>query len=164
MNPKHLRDLHWTFPAWAAFLGALGGWCCKWLRRYLLPASGGLLALAYGVRWHRALLYALATSLAFSLPYSPERHSWLVIGLVGASYGATPLLLLPRQGGWTWAWPGLLAGWLVALLALSAHVDWFMHKWIEMLVFGAHGWLVARAIERHQGSWPTASTNGAGAA
>ena len=31
-----LRDLHWTFPWLAGFLGTLGGWSMKWLRRYLL--------------------------------------------------------------------------------------------------------------------------------
>lgn len=143
---SRLRDLHWTFPAWAAFCGALGGWGGKWLRRYVLPITGGLLALAYGIERRRCVGYAVATTMAFSLPYSPDRHSWGIIFLVGATYGATPLVLSFR---WTRSWWPLLTGWtLVGLLALSGSVEWFTWKWAEMLIFGLHGFLVSWVIDK----------------
>ena len=143
-----VRDLHWVFPAWAAFLGALGGWSFKWLRRYALPITGGLLAMAYGIDRRRCVGYAVASTMAFSLPYSPGRQSWAVIAVVGACYGATPLILSFR---WRrlW-WPVLTAATLAGLLALSATVDWWTHKWTETVVFGLHGFLVAYAIDRHK--------------
>jgi len=141
-----LRDLHWVYPAWSAFLGALGGWGAKWLRRYVLPVSGGLLALAYGIERRRCVGYAVATTMAFSLPYSPDRQSWLVVFLVGATYGATPWVLNFRKArGW---WPLLTGCTLVGLLALGAAVPWWKHKWSELLVFGLHGFLVSWTIDR----------------
>jgi len=158
MNRDQLRDLHWTFPPLAAFLGALGGWCCKWLRRYALPITGGLLAMAYGIKRQRCVGYAVATTMAFSLPYSPDRQSWLVIAFVGATYGMTPWLLVrwmttglkPRFRWQVLLWPILTAASLVGLLALSATVDWWAHMWTETVVFGLHGFLVAYAIDRHK--------------
>ena len=148
MTRDQLRDLHWTFPPLAAFLGALGGWSFKWLRRYALPMTGGLLAMAYGIERRRCVSYAVATTMAFSLPYSPDRQSWVVIAVVGACYGATPLLLSFR---WRrlW-WPVLTAVTLAGLLALSAGVDWWTHKWTETVVFGLHGFLVAFTIDRYK--------------
>jgi len=148
MNRDQLRDLHWTFPPLAAFLGALGGWSFKWLRRYALPVTGGLLAMAYGIERRRCVSYAAATTMAFSLPYSPDRQSWVVIAAVGACYGATPLLLSFR---WRrlW-WPVLTAAILAGLLTLSATVDWWTHKWTETVVFGLHGFLVAFTIDRYK--------------
>jgi hypothetical protein len=148
MNRDQLRDLHWTFPPLAAFLGALGGWSFKWLRRYALPMMGGLLAMAYGIERRRCVSYAVATTMAFSLPYSPDRQPWAVIAVVGAFYGATPLILSFR---WRrlW-WPVLTAAILVGLLTLSATVDWWTHKWTETVVFGLHGFLVAYTIDRRK--------------
>jgi hypothetical protein len=143
-----LRDLHWVYPAWAALLGALGGWAFKWLRRYLLPISGGLLALAYGIERRRCVGYAVATTMAFSLPYSPDRHSWGLIFLVGAAYGATPLILCWRAR-WAW-WPILTGSSLAGLMAASLHLDWFTWKWAEMLIFGLHGFLVSWTIDRRR--------------
>lgn len=155
---SQLRDLHWVFPAWAALLGALGGWCCKWLRRYILPVSGGLLALAYGIDRRRCVGYAVATTMAFSLPYSPDRQSWLVIALVGATYGMTPWLLVrwvltglkPRFHWQALLWPLLTAAALTGLLWFSSVADWWTHKWSETVIFGLHGFLVAYAIDRHK--------------
>jgi len=152
-----LRDLHWVFPACAAFLGALGGWSFKWLRRYALPIAGGLLALAYGIERRRCVSYAVATTMAFSLPYSLERQSWLVIALVGATYGMTPWLLVrwvttglkPRFRWHALLWPALTAAALTGLLWCSSVAAWWMHKWTETAVCGLHGFLVAYAIDRH---------------
>ncbi len=148
MNRDQLRDLHWTFPPLAAFLGALGGWSFKWIRRYALPVTGGLLAMAYGIQRRRCVSYAVATTMVFSLPYSPDRQSWTIIAAVGACYGATPLILSFR---WRrlW-WPVLTAATLAGLLALSAGVDWWTHKWTETVVFGLHGFLVAYTIDRRK--------------
>lgn len=148
MNRDQLRDLHWTFPPLAAFLGALGGWSFKWLRRHALPMTGGLLAMAYGIERRRCVSYAVATTMAFSLPYSPDRQSWAVIAVVGACYGATPLILSFR---WRrlW-WPVLTAVTLAGFLTLSATVDWWTHKWTETVVFGLHGFLVAFTIDRYK--------------
>ncbi len=141
-----LRDLHWTFPPLAAFLGALGGWSWLWVRRYVLPITGGVLAWAYGIRLLRCLGYAVATSVALSLGYSPERNAPFAIFLVGASYGATPLILSFR---WRRSWWPLLTGLaLVGLLTLSAQLSWWTHKWTETVVFGLHGFLVAWVIDR----------------
>jgi len=148
MNRDKLRDLHWTFPWLAGFLGTLGGWSMKWLRRYLLPLIGGLLAWAYGFRRERALRYAVATAIAFSLPYSPERNSWLVIFLVGACYGATPWLLEFRASR-SW-WPLLTGSTLVGLLVLSAHWPGWTHKWTEGLVFAQAGFLLSWTIDRRR--------------
>ena len=150
-----LRDLHWTFPPLAAFLGALGGWSFKWLRRYALPITGGLLALAYGIKRQRCVGYAVATTMAFSLPYSPDRQSWLVIAAVGATYGMTPWLLVrwvtiglkPRFRWQALLWPVLTATALTGLLWLSSVASWWAHKWTETVVFGLHGFLVAYAID-----------------
>lgn len=143
---RDLRDLHWTFPPLAAFLGALGGWSFKWTRRYLLPVLGGLLAWAYGVTWYRCVGYAAATAVAFSLGYSPERNPWWEIFLVGATYGATPLLL-----SWRWKriwWPVLTGAALLCLMAVSLQFNWFTWKWVEALIFGLHGFLVAWVIDQ----------------
>lgn len=155
---NRLRDLHWTFPPLAAFLGALGGWCCKSIRRYALPITGGLLAMAYGIERRRCVGYAVATTMAFSLPYSPDRQSWLVIALVGATYGMTPWLLVrwvttglkPRVRWYALLWPVLTAAALIGLLWFSSVADWWAHKWTETVVFGLHGFLVAYAIDRHK--------------
>jgi len=152
---SRLRDLHWVFPPWAAFLGALGGWSFKWLRRYALPITGGLLALAYGIKRQRCVGYAVATTMAFSLPYSPDRQSWLVIALVGATYGMTPWLLVrwvttglkPRFRWSALLWPVFTAAALTGLLWCSSVADWWTHKLTEMLVFGLHGLLVTLAID-----------------
>ena len=140
-----LRDLHWVFPSWAALLGALGGWSWKWLRRYVLPISGGLLAWAYGITWYRCVGYTVATAAAFTLGYSPERNPWWVIALVGASYGATPLILRWRVSR-VW-WPVLTSVSLVTLMAVSLTFNWFTWKLVEMTIFGLHGLLVTLAID-----------------
>jgi len=153
-----LRDLHWTFPPLAAFLGGLGGWSFKWLRRYALPITGGLLAMAYGIERRRCVGYAVASTMAFSLPYSPDRQGWIVIALVGATYGMTPWLLVrwvtiglkPRFRWHALLWPVLTAGTLTGLLWFSSVADWWTHKWTETVVFGLHGFLVAYAIDRHK--------------
>ena len=142
-----LRDWHWTYLWLAGFLGTLGGWSLEWLRCYLLPISGGLLARADGVERRRCVGYAVATTMAFSLPCSPDRQSWVVIAAVGACYGTTPLIVSFR---WRrlW-WPLLTAAVLVGLLALSTHWTLWRHQWTEMAVFGLHGFLVAYTIDRH---------------
>lgn len=153
-----LRDLHWIYPAWAAFFGAFGGWCCKGLRRYLLPLSGGLLALAYGIKRQRCVSYAVAATMAFSLPYSPNRQSWLVIALVGATYGMTPWLLVrwvktglkPRFRWHALLWPVFTATTLSGLVWLSSVAVWWSRQWTEAAVFGLHGLLVSSAIDGHK--------------
>ena len=42
-------------------------------------------ALAYGIERRRCVSYAVATTMAFSLPYSPDRQSWLVIAAMDSS-------------------------------------------------------------------------------
>ena len=143
-----LRDLHWTFPPLAGFLGALGGWCCKWIRRYLLPVTGAALAVAYGIHWGRAIGYAITTAVVFSLGYSPERNPWWQIALIGASYGATPLILSFRwRRAW---WPVFTALALAGLLWFSSVAAWWPHKWTETVVFTVHGFLVAWTIDKHR--------------
>ena len=137
MKRPNLRDLHWVYPAWSAFLGALGGWAWKWLRRGILPVSGAVLAWAYGISVVRAVLYASSTAIIFSLPYSPDRHSYFVIFGVGALYGVTPWFLKFKKQ-WLW-WPILTGTALVTLLLISAHVSWWTHKWSETVVFGLQG-------------------------
>jgi len=142
--PKSLGDLFWTFPALAAFLGAFGGWCCKWVRRYALPAVGGVLAYAYGFKWYRCVGYTVMTTIAFSMGYSPDRNPWWVIVLVGSTYGLTPLILKFR---WRWIWFPVLAGaTLYCLMALSLMANSFTWKFVELTVFGLHGFLVSYVI------------------
>lgn len=142
----NLRDLHWTFPWLSGFLGALGGWSWKWTRRYLLPATGAAMALAYGVAWWRCALYAVASAAAFSLPYSPERMSLGQIFLVGTAYGATPWLLQFRvRRAW---WPALTGLLLAGGIAAGAEANWWTHKWTEGLVFAVHGFMVSWTIDR----------------
>lgn len=141
---KQLGDLFWTFPALAAFLGALGGWSMKWLRRWLLPIIGGVLAYAYGFKWYRCLGYTLATVIAFSMGYSPDRNPWWVIVLVGSTYGLTPLILKFK---WKWLWFPVVSGLvLFGFMQLSLAVNSFTWKFVEMLVFGTHGFLVSYVI------------------
>lgn len=148
ISKTQLRDLHWLYPGWSAFLGAFGGWCCKWTRRYLLPVTGGLLAYLYGVQGWRCVLYVLSTAFAFALPYSPERLGWMAIALGGTVYGLTPLWL---HWNWRhWWWPISMAVILPSLLYLSSLLSWFTHKIVELLIFGIHGVLVTLAIDSHK--------------
>ncbi|RLC88200.1 MAG: hypothetical protein DRJ03_03380 [Chloroflexi bacterium] len=151
-----LRDLNWVFPAYSAFLFALGGWAMKWLRRYVLPLSGGFLALLYGVRWYRCLLYVVATIGAFSLGYSPERNPMWLIAIISASYGATPLLLCE---GWRpttrwWLWPLLTSITFTGLMLISLNFNWFHWKIVEAVIGYLHGSMVAIAIDRYVKSHP----------
>lgn len=142
----NLRDLNYIFIPWSGFLGALGGWTTKAIRRYLLPLTGAILAYFYGIKWYRCMAYALGTAAAFSLGYSPDRHNIAQIIAVGASYGATPLLL--RFKWWYLTWPLMAGLTLAGLMELSLIFNGFSWKFVEILVFSLHGWFVAYAIKQ----------------
>jgi len=140
-----LRDLHWTFPPLSGFLGALGGWSFTWIRRYLLPGIGGLLAWAYGLPKLRCALYTLSTAIVNSLGYSPERHAWWEILLIGAGFGATPLILARTRHYW---WPIMTAIMFSSLMYISLTFNSFTWKWVEVIIFSTQGFLVAWAINQ----------------
>ena len=152
MSPLH--KVYWLYPICSALLGGLVGW----IRFYALPISGGLLALGYGITRRRCVSYAVATTMAFSLPYSPDQQSWIVMASVGATYGMTPWLLVrwvttglkPRFRWQALLWPVLTAATLTGLLWCSSMSDWWIRSWTEVVVFGLHGFLVATAIDGHK--------------
>ena len=161
-----LRDFYWVYTPWASFLGALGGWAIKPLRRIVLPLSGMLLAAAYGIPLWRCLCYFFSTAIAFSLGYSPDRNSLLHIAAVGYLYGVTPLFLLEGTPiNWITAkrvyrdytdfvvclilWPVLSALVMAGMfwMSLERGLPW---KLVEITVFGLHGFLVSFAIHEKQ--------------
>lgn len=142
----NLRDLNYVFIPWSGFLGALGGWAAKGFRRFCLPITGAILAYFYGIKWWRCVGYALTTAAAFSLGYSPDRHSMAYIFAIGATYGATPLLLRFK---WVWLlWIPFAGLTLSGLMELSLIFNDFTFKYVEIAVFSLHGYFVAQAIKR----------------
>lgn len=149
MSRVKLRDLHWTFPWLAGFLGTLGGWHWKIIRRAGIPLFGATMALGYGIAWWRTLGYLLTTFGAFTLPYSPNRASIGIVWLVGASYGATPIILSRKWKSRLW-WPLLTGTVFASLMILSLEVNWFTWKWVEGAIFWLHGFLVSWVIDKEK--------------
>jgi hypothetical protein len=151
---RDLRDLNWTFVPLAGFLFAFGGWCCKFVRRELLPGIGGLLAWAYGVPLWRCVAYALASDAAFRLGYSPQTTPWYFVLGIGALYGLTPFALAE---GWLrrkwWAllvFPLACGVWFVGLMQLSLSVNAFTWKFVEALVGASHGFVVGWIVDERR--------------
>ena len=83
----------------------------KWLRRYLLPAGLGAVALFYAPWW--AILGYTATLSAFLCMGYGDRASWLYRAFIFAGYGAASLWL-----GWSW-WVVITPVVCAVLFALS---------------------------------------------
>lgn len=151
---KRPGDFAWVLVGLGAFLWAVGGWCCKWTRRFVWPWSVVVVALWYRVSWWRALIYGVLSTVVLSLGYSPERYGPLSISLVGAAYGACAWILRPD---WAWhfwrrAWwyPVLTAGVVAGVFFMSGRWDAFTWKFSELSIGAVQGWVTAHALMAHQ--------------
>lgn len=148
MTETRSRDWFWLYIPWSALLWGIGGWCCKSVRRFALPATGAWMSYRYGLVWWRCLGYALSTALVFSLGYDPARHSWLAIILTLTSYGLTPLFLY-QWSAWHLLMPVITGG--VLSLIYTASLAWGLpHKVFELACGGLHGLWVSLAIHEDE--------------
>lgn len=103
----------WSTGLFAAGGTALNGKGYKFLRRFILPAGLGALALLYAP-WWACLGYAVTLS-AILHPGYGSKASWLYRAFIFAGYGASALWF-----GWS--------GWVVATPILCLAAFWLSNK------------------------------------
>lgn len=85
----------WSTGLFAAGGTDINGKGHKWLRRFILPAGLGAIAILYAP-WWACLAYSVTLSAFLHLGYG-SRCSWLKRAFIFAGYGLSTLWL-----GWTW--------------------------------------------------------------
>ena len=125
-------------------LGAIGGTGFKWARRYVLPASLGIIAYKAGFKLWRCIGLAVGLSVAFCLPYG-DRTPWAIKCLVACSYAAPTLFL--GISPWQIITPAAFLGlfWLSNWQPTAGMFSW---KICEFLIFSLVGTTVAHLISK----------------
>ncbi len=125
-------------------LGAIGGTGFKWVRRYILPLTLGLVAWKAGFKRWKCLVLALGLTVAFCLPYG-ERTGWAMKAVVACCYSLPTLVL--GLSVWQIITPVvfMLLFWLSNTPATEVMFPW---KICEFIIFSLVGITVAHLIAK----------------